>query len=163
TRVRTLSKSDFKVARTCATKLYYKELGYPSTADEDDFLALLAEGGYMIEVLGKLLYPDGVAMRYDGGTEDAARRTIDALQAENITLFEAPLLHGARLARVDILVKRGARFELIEVKSKSFDSGEPRALTDAGLGRVPRTRKGVDAKWRPYIEDALYQASILRE
>src|SRR6266480_3076111 len=41
-----LSKSDFKVARTCATKLYYKKLGYPSIRDDDQYLQFLADGGY---------------------------------------------------------------------------------------------------------------------
>ena len=159
----TLSKSDYKIARTCATKLYFKELGYPNADAEDDFLALLAEGGYMVEVLAKLRYPDGITMAYDGGSEEAARATREALRAENVTLFEATLISGGRLARVDILVKRANTFDLIEVKSKSFDSRKPHALTAEGLGRVPRTRNGVDAKWRPYVEDALYQASILRE
>jgi hypothetical protein len=44
-----LSKSDFKIARTCATKLYYKKLGYPSTQDNDEYLKFLADGGYMVE------------------------------------------------------------------------------------------------------------------
>jgi hypothetical protein len=30
-----LSKSDFKVARTCGTKLYYRKLRYPSNLDDD--------------------------------------------------------------------------------------------------------------------------------
>ena len=39
-----LSKSDFKVARTCATKLYYRKLGYPSMLQDDDYLQFLADG-----------------------------------------------------------------------------------------------------------------------
>ncbi|MGH9894782.1 MAG: hypothetical protein ACREA0_22945 [bacterium] len=42
---RTLSKSDFKTARTCQAKLYYRQLSYPRTKDEDEYLAMLAEGG----------------------------------------------------------------------------------------------------------------------
>ena len=44
----TLSKSDFKVAQTCPTKLYYKELGYPSISDLNPYLRQLAMGGYMV-------------------------------------------------------------------------------------------------------------------
>ena len=43
-----LSKSDFKVARTCGTKLYYKKLRYPSKQDDDPYLEFLADGGYMV-------------------------------------------------------------------------------------------------------------------
>ena len=40
---RILSKSDFKVARECGTKLYYRKLRYPNTMEEDAYLQLLAE------------------------------------------------------------------------------------------------------------------------
>ena len=61
-----LSKSDFKVARTCATKLYYKKLGYPSVRDDDESLRFLADGGYMIEAIAKLLHPEGVEIGFEG-------------------------------------------------------------------------------------------------
>ena len=67
----TLSKSDFKVARSCATKLYYKELGYPSRMDDDPFLALLADGGYIVEAIAKLLHPDGQTMAYGPDADTA--------------------------------------------------------------------------------------------
>lgn len=54
-----LTKSDFKVARTCGTKLYYRKLGYPTTSDDDPYLEFLADGGYMIEAIAKLLFPEG--------------------------------------------------------------------------------------------------------
>lgn len=37
-----LSKSDFKIARTCGTKLYYRKLRYPTTQDDDPYLNFLA-------------------------------------------------------------------------------------------------------------------------
>jgi hypothetical protein len=48
-----LSKSDFKMAQTCPTKLYYKKLGYPSTRDTDRYFQFLADGGYMVETIAK--------------------------------------------------------------------------------------------------------------
>jgi len=50
-----LSKSDFKVAQTCATKLYYKKNKYSSLNEENDYLNLLADGGFMIGKLAPLL------------------------------------------------------------------------------------------------------------
>jgi hypothetical protein len=44
-----LTKSDFKIARTCPTKLYYKKLRYPSLMDDNPYLEFLADGGYMVE------------------------------------------------------------------------------------------------------------------
>ncbi len=51
-----LTKSDFKVAQTCATKLYYRKLGYPTREDGDEYLAALADQGYLIEALARALY-----------------------------------------------------------------------------------------------------------
>ena len=121
-RTYTLSKSDFKLARTCATKLYYRELGYPTTLDEDEYLQLLAEGGYMVEVLAKQLFPDGEAMTYGRGNDAfrmAADMTATKLAAGNCTLFEATLLKGGRVARVDILRRTASGFHLYEVKSSA--------------------------------------------
>jgi hypothetical protein len=54
-----LSKSDFIAARSCGSKLYYKKLRYPSFLDDDPYLEFLADGGYMVEKMAKLLFPDG--------------------------------------------------------------------------------------------------------
>ena len=55
-----LSKSDFTLAQSCATKLYYKKKGYPTSMESDDFMDYLAEGGYIVGKLATLLYPDGI-------------------------------------------------------------------------------------------------------
>jgi hypothetical protein len=108
-----LSKSDFKVPRTCATKLYYKKLGYPSTRDDDPYLQFLADGGYMVEAIAKLCHPGGIEIGFDEGPELSAEQTMAAIKANEIaTLFEATLIFQGRLARVDILKKRGDTFEL---------------------------------------------------
>jgi len=159
--VKTLSKSDFKAARTCGTKLYYKELGYPTLEDESELLELLADGGYMVEHLAKLLYPEGIALEYAGASEEAARETMRHLEAETVTLFEATLLSGAKLARADILVKLANRFELIEVKAKSYDPAE---APDGQGGALPRNKNGtIPSAWREYVEDVAFQVMVLRE
>lgn len=162
---RTLSKSDFKAARECLTKLFYKESGgYASTSDDDPYLQLLAQGGYMIEQLAKAKYPDG---REIGDRSDAARAwaaTAEAIRGGDVTLFEATLLNGRRLARVDILQRRGNRLRLIEVKAKSWDSAKDRDLAEQGKPREFRAGRGganIAAKWRPYLEDVTYQCLLL--
>ena len=37
-----LTTSDFNLARTCITKLYYKKKKYPSFLDEDPYMEILA-------------------------------------------------------------------------------------------------------------------------
>jgi hypothetical protein len=151
-----LSKSDFKIARTCPTKLYYKKLSYPSTRDDDEYLEFLVDGGYMIETIAKLLHPEGIEIGWDEGPEHSALETIQALQTENVTLFEATLLSGAKLARVDILRKNGNRFDMIEVKSKSVDGTEGPPFFRSSKGEII-------ADWVPYLEDVAYQTLVLRE
>src|SRR5438132_7501093 len=88
-----LSKSDLKVARTCATKLYYKKLGYPSIRDDDPYLQFLADGGYMVEAIAKLCHPGGIEIGFEGGPEPSAKQTLSILNAhETVTLFEATLI-----------------------------------------------------------------------
>ncbi len=97
----TLSKSDFKLARSCVTKLYYKELGFPQNTADNPYLAMLAEGGYMVEQLAKLMFPDGVAAPYDRRDPvGSAAGTRDLLLQDPVTLFEATLLADRLLARV---------------------------------------------------------------
>ncbi|MEO5798328.1 MAG: DUF2779 domain-containing protein [Gemmatimonadales bacterium] len=159
---RTLSKSDFKLAAGCATKLYYKELGYPQANDGNPYLKLLADGGYMVEQLARRLYPEGIELSYAGNAEENARATAELLTRENVTLFEATLLSGRKLARVDILKKMGNRFELVEVKSTSFD-GEEAKSRPAGPFRQKTKKAAILTDWIPYLEDVTFQFVVLQE
>ncbi|MBA3468284.1 MAG: DUF2779 domain-containing protein [Herpetosiphonaceae bacterium] len=148
-----LSKSDYKLARTCPTKLYYKKLHYPALTDGSAFMELLEEDGYLFEALAKLHYPDGVAIDETLSLEESAATTLVALQAEQVTLFEATFISAGKLVRVDILVKDGNVFDLIEVKSKSYTPGEQF-----------RNKSGtVFSAWLPYLEDVAFQALVLQE
>ena len=160
----TLSKSDFVTARDCPSKLYYKKKRYPSTRDDDAFMELLADGGYMIEAIAKCLYPGAQEMDYRGAKAETAARTLDALRAERVTLMEATLLAGMKLARVDILVKDGVRFDLIEVKAKSFDSSVPGVIGADGVARLPRGARGaLQGDWSGKLDDIAFQVCVLKE
>ena len=155
---RTLSKSDFKVARECPTKLFYKESGYPSLKDDDPYLALLARGGYMIEQLAKARYPDGVELGDWRDPVQAWAATAEAIRGGDVTLFEATLLNGRQLARVDILQRRGNTLRLVEIKAKSWDAAKDKFRVGRGGGF---DRQNIAAAWRPYLEDVTYQAVLL--
>ncbi|MFP4431180.1 MAG: DUF2779 domain-containing protein, partial [Spirochaetaceae bacterium] len=150
-----LTKSDFKTARDCPAKLYYKKLRYPSTARENRYLEYLANAGFVVEKIAQLLFPDGAEPAFDlGDAQGAAAATREWLaRTETGTLFEAVFLWEAYFARVDILRKEGRRLRLIEVKSASVDGEESDPLHT--------TRGGVRSEWKPYVEDALYQAELL--
>jgi len=154
TKTLALSKTDYKTARDCHTKLYYRMLKYPSNKDEDEYMELLAQGGYMIGAIASLLFPEAISI-YEPNHDKAVQVTQEHFQKENVTLLEAAFESNGKFARPDILIKTGDHLTLIEVKAKSFDSSEPNSF---------RNKKGtIVPGWRPYLEDLAFQALILRE
>lgn len=157
-RIRTLSKSDFKVGSDCPTKLYYKKNGYPSKAAEDEYLAFLAEGGYLIGAVAMLVEPGGIDVAAEvrktnpagsvETTERALALTAELLGRERVTLYEPAFQVGRRLVRVDVLVKDGSKIDLIEVKAKSQDG---------------RDVDWKEAVWGEYLDDLAFQTIVVRK
>ena len=149
-----ISKTDYKVARECSAKLYYRMLKYPSNKDGDEYMELLAEGGYMIGAIASLLFEDAILVD-ESDHDKAVKLTEEYFKQENIILLEAAFESHNKFARPDILIKQGEKLTLIEVKAKSFDSSEESPF---------RGRKDViRSTWIPYLEDVTFQALILRE
>jgi len=144
--MKTLSKSDFILGRSCATKLYFKENGYEMNTADNEFVQYLAEGGYIIGKYAQLMYPDGVLVD-TLNKEDAIRQTNELLQQENAIVFEAAIAFEKVFFRADILIKQGNHFHLLEVKAKSYNP----------------TEKFKESEFKKYIEDALFQAIILEK
>jgi|JFJP01.1.fsa_nt_gi hypothetical protein len=164
-----LTKSDLKTARNCSTKLYYKKLGYPTVDRVDGYTRILADGNFIVSKIAHLLYPEGIYisahLHSDESIAKAAQETIDYLKQENVVLFEPVLYSAHKLARADILVKQGDRLEIIEIRSKGFDSNAHEDLIkyrNLSLFRNKRTGK-VGGEWRHIIEDVAYQVGILQE
>ena len=152
---RFLTKSRFKLATECPTKLYYtgKPTEYKDTMQEDSFLAMLAEGGYQVGALAKLRDPNGIEI-FEKTHAEAHAKTLALLNQENVVLFEPAILVGDFFIRIDILVKKGNQFELIEVKAKSYDSLNP---------EIEGKRKSISSGMLPYIEDAAFQTWVLQQ
>lgn len=162
---RTLSKSDFKLARTCDAKLYFRENGYPDRRDGDPYLALLAEGGYMVEALARARHADGIQLAYGRNRVEDYAITVEHLRRDKVTLFEATLLAGRRHARVDILEKRGKVVRLLEVKAKSFDGAKHALSLSEGRrgvlrGVTPPYR--IFSDWQEKLEDITFQVLLLQ-
>ena len=68
---RYLTKSRFKLAAECPTKLFYtgKPQLYRNLKQEDSFLAMLADGGYQVGELAKCFYPTGVEISFTNNAE----------------------------------------------------------------------------------------------
>ena len=142
-----LSKSDFQLASSCPQKLLYKKRKYPTSNDTNEYMKMLAEGGYIVGHMATMLYSEGVEIT--GTTAEALLSTQTALAQENAVLFEAAVSAGQKLVRIDILVKEGSTLHLIEVKSKSHDSEDDKSAQTKKLEK--------------YIEDVAYQYLVLSE
>lgn len=153
-KARYLTKSRFKLAVECPTKLFYTgKKQYRDALEENEFLAALAEGGYQVGSLAQLAYPEGVEIK-GLDVEAAIAETAMYLQQETVVLFEPAIQVGNFLVRIDILIKESNRFELIEVKAKSFNS--------LSL-EIESKRGGINSSMRPYIQDAAFQTWVLRQ
>lgn len=149
-----LTKSLYKLAKECPTKLYYAaNPQYANQKKEDPFLEALAEGGFQVGELAKLYYPEGVQVTATG--DEAVQETNELLKHENVTIFEAAIQHENLYIRADILFKRGDFIDLIEVKAKSIDMD----ATDEPFGNKDGT---ISAQWRPYLYDVAFQKYVLR-
>lgn len=155
---RPLSKSRFKLAVECPTKVFYSlDKRYVNTQDEDEFLHALADGGFQVGELAKRMYlaedPGAVEVtaREQG---EQVQQTAELLTRPNATVFEGTVRHQDCLARVDVLRKRGDVVELIEVKSKSFKPGR-----DSFRG----ARGGILTDWLAYLQDVTFQTWVFRQ
>ena len=143
-----LSKSDFKIASTCSKKLVYKKASFQTLNDTNEYMEMLAEGGYVIGKYAQLNYPNGIEVNGDSIDIAITETKKHVEQNENITLFEATFSSNGKVVRTDILEKEGNVINIIEVKSKSYDSGDE-----------VNSKK----KLEEYIEDVAYQTLVLKE
>ena len=153
---KTLTKSRFKQALECPTKLFYTgKADFANTTRENSFLAALAEGGYQVGALACLMYPDGIEVDAPDHASQV-RQTQALLAQEDVTIYEAAFEAQGLFVRVDILRKRGPCIELIEVKAKSIDGS-------IAAGSNFRNSKGeIASAYLPYLRDIAFQTHVAR-
>ena len=158
--MRYLTKSRFRLAIECPTKLYYtkKDKLYANKKEEDTFLKSLAEGGFQVEELARLHYPGGYLIEDDRNSKsyytDSLSRTEKLLSKENVIIYEAAFCYQKLFIRADILIKTGNKIKLVEVKAKSFDSSDTNQLVSS---------KGkINSSWRPYLYDLAFQKHVIK-
>ncbi len=151
---RYLTKSRFKIAAECPTKLFYtgKPHLYRNLKQEDSFLAMLADGGFQVGELAKCFYPTGIQISSQHNSE-AEAETLELLKRDQVVVFEAAIRFNDYFIRVDILVKDGDHFQLIEVKAKSYNPGNPQIVGASG-----QLLSGM----RTYVEDVAFQAYVMQ-
>jgi len=150
---RYLTKSRFKLALECPTKMYYDgNAEYANQKIEDTFLLALADGGFQVGALAKCYFPGGHEITSRDHNE-ALRQTNELLKQEHVIIYEAAVRFDNLFIRADILLKNKNQIELVEVKAKSFAS----ATEDAFFNK----NGSIAATWRPYLYDIAFQKHVV--
>ncbi len=154
--MKVLSKSRFKLGLECPNKLFFTgDKNYINKKMDDSFLQALAKGGFQVEELARLHYPNGIFINTENYEyEKAFQLTQEALLLENVVIYEAAFLVDNFFIRTDILVKEGNHIRLIEVKAKSFDYNNQNEF----IGK----KGGLDAKHKLNLFDLAFQKHIAK-
>ena len=149
---RYLTKSRFKLAAECPRKLYYVgKQEYLDKSIEDSFLTALAEGGYQVGEIARVMHPGGLCID-DLGHQAALEHTAALLKQNEVTIFEAAFAIDTLFIRVDILRKKGTDVELIEVKAKSYSTNKD--------GDFRGTKGQLKQDFLPYLRDIAFQRFV---
>ena len=156
TKKRYLTKSRFKLAIECPTKLFYTgKIEYANQNQEDSYLLALADGGFQVGELAKFYFPGGIEVS-TLDNDEALAQTNELLQRNPVTIYEAAIATGKQLIRADVLVKNGDCLSLFEVKAKSFDSQEENPFTNKKYGTIKPA-------WIPYLYDVAFQKYVINQ
>jgi Domain of unknown function(DUF2779) len=155
------TKSRFKLALDCPTKLYYgANKDYANQKVDDPFLMALAEGGFQVGELAKYMFSaDPIA-------EDITINDLDSKKALELTalkrakggkvvIAEAAFNYENFLVRTDLIVEEGNIIKLYEVKAKSWDDKVVFLKTDK-KGEI-----SIVSKWAAYLYDVAFQKWVV--
>jgi len=155
-RPRYLTKSRYRMACECPTKLFYtKKKAYKDNGLDDPFLAALRDGGFQVGELARQYYGKGVLIDTLDEAE-ALKLTAAEMSKPKALIFEAAFLHQNLFIRADIVQKIGNSVRLIEVKSKSIRPHDPADSL--------HTKKGLPkSDWNLTLQDIAFQTHVLQE
>ena len=158
--MRLLSKSRFKLGLECPNKLYFSgNKKYANHKSDDTFLKSLAQGGFQVEELAREQYAGGVLVdtpegeKYDH--QKLWQQTQELLKLDDVIIYEPAFLYNDLFIRVDILVKKGNRIQLIEVKAKSYNPLDKNTF----VGK----KGGIVSSWKPYLYDVAFQNYVMKK
>ena len=160
--MRYLTKTRFKQALECPTKLFYtkKEKEYANASNEDSFLQTLAEGGFQVGELAKFYFHDNPIeeqITIETRNEQQAITETNAMLSRTgrVVIAEAAFKYKNLFVRVDILVKENDKISIYEVKAKSWDVEKDSFFNGKKTKFV--------TKLIPYIYDIAFQKYVVSE
>lgn len=150
-----LTKKDFARWMTCPTAAYHGWQGLKSKTEDDPFLKFLAKEGETVGRMAHRLFVNGESLAHLS-LHDATKETEQRLAQGDCTLFESCITHMHFTARPDILIRKGDRLFIFEVKSKVGNSEQHRA----GKMLVNYYRN-IRAAYKEIVHDLAFQAILL--
>jgi hypothetical protein len=158
--MRHLTKSRFKQALECPTKLFYtkKEKEYANASNEDSFLQSLAEGGFQVGELAKFYFHDNpieeqITIETRNEKEAIAQTNAILSRTGRVVIAEGAFKYKNLFVRVDILVKEDDKISIYEVKAKSWDV-ENDSFFD-------KKQSKITTSWSPYVYDIAFQKYVV--
>jgi len=154
--MKVLTKSRYKLSLECFNKLYYYDKSeYANQKNDDEFLITLAEGGFQVEELARMHFPNGFLLEEQGSNyQQLWEQTKELLNRQEVIIYEGAFLAGDLFVRSDVIIKKGNLIELIEVKSKAFDPNNQNLF----IGK----RGGINSTWKPYLFDITFQKFVIQ-
>ncbi|MCS6958779.1 MAG: DUF2779 domain-containing protein [Pseudanabaenaceae cyanobacterium SKYGB_i_bin29] len=146
-----LSEYDYKLARSCLTKLYYRKHNYPTNNSFTAYDRCLTDGVFMIYALAQVYLQPLLAVECGSSLELGTQLTLDLLQAPQVTLWEPVLVAGGKAARPFVLRKSHQVYELIYVATKG-----------GKVLRHPKSQK-IQSEWLSPLLSLAFQQLILAE
>lgn len=148
-----LSKSLFKLGLECPLRIKHSltKPALPRRSGGDEYMRMLAEGGYMFEKLVRVYHPGEDLYVPNEAHDQASARTLARIKAGDGMLHEATFAHDGLMARSDMVRIRGSIVDIIEIKSRSTEAGPDGIADNACLAK---------ADWEPYVVDLAYQVHV---
>ncbi len=164
---RYLTKSRFKLALKCETKLFYtnKKDIYADQSLDDSFLQAMAEGGFQVGELAKFHFcedPVKENITIDSlDYEEALKETQKRIKEGVSVIAEAAFRFENLFIRTDIIQIDTSRktLDLCEVKAKSYDSNEKFFSVSKKTGEISK----ISTKWKEYLFDVAFQKYVLKQ
>jgi len=152
---RLLTKSRFKEAIECPTKLFYTgKKEYANGKSDDPFLKALAKGGFQTGKLAQVFFGPGEEIT-ERDYDKAFAQTRLLLIQDKATVFEASIRYQNHFIKVDVAKRDGTTLEIIEVKAKSWPPARPLETKEGYLAS--------SSGFVPYLYDIAYQTWVAKK
>jgi hypothetical protein len=164
-----LSKSTFIRGYDCPIRLRHVADRRASNTERNEFLRLLAEGGFQFEFLVRHAFPGEEIHGDIRDPEVSHAATVEAIRklhsAGGGVLHQATLWYGGCVARMDMVRISPDAIDLCEIKAKSFVCPDGISAADPVIDgdAVIMGKQGVRTKWLRYVADVAFQSWVAEQ